>query len=280
MLKEKNKTIAIAQYNPYLGDLDKNLKKHKKYIEKAIKRKSDIIIFPELSLTGYLLKDLVYDIAINESDPRLSELVNLSNKIDIVLGFVEKGEDRLIYNSCIYLSKGNIINKYRKIRLPNFGMFEEKKFFSSGDKLSYFNTMMGKTGILICRDFLFPSLTYSLYYKGMDFLIAISNAPLRGIQNENYDSQIMWEDAGKAYSRFFSMFVIYVNRVGFEDGFGFAGGSFVSGPDGKIVFRAPALEEDIYYCNIDLEERDKARTIYTYYRDENFKQIKKFLDEK
>ena len=271
--------IAISQYKPILGDLDKNIEKHVKSIKKGIENSAKIIIFPELSLTGYLIKDLTYELAINKTDPLLNIFKNLSKDIDIVIGLVEKGDNRLLYNSLLYFSKGKLLSNYRKIRLPNFGMFEEKRFFKAGEKLSVFETDFGKVGTLICRDFLFPSLAYSLFYKGADFLIAISNSPLRGVESKEYQSQSMWEDAGKVYSRFFSMNVVYVNRVGFEDGFGFAGGSFVSNPEGKIIFKAPFLEEGLYFTDIDLGLTDKARSVYAYYRDENFMQIRKFLDE-
>ncbi len=278
-MDSRSKIIAISQYKPILGDLEKNIEKHIKNIEKAIEKGASLIIFPELSLTGYLLRDLVYEIAIEKDSPYFDSFKKLSKKMDIVFGFVEKAKDKLIYNSSAYFSKGELVNIYRKIRLPNFGMFEEKRFFKAGDDLVLFKTDFGNTGVLICRDFLFPSLAYSLFYKGADFLISISNSPLRGVEGEEYSSQKMWEDAGKVYSRFFSMYVIYVNRVGFEDGFGFAGGSFVSDPDGKIIFRAPFLEENLYFVNIDLSVRDKARSVYAYYRDEDFEQIKRFINE-
>lgn len=271
--------IAIAQYKPILGDIEKNIKKHIELINKGIEHKASVIIFPELSLTGYLLKDLVYDLLLDKDSQVLEPIKNLSENIDIVIGFVEKGENRLIYNSLLYYSKGKLLSNYRKIRLPNFGMFEEKRFFKSGENITVFKTDYGKVGTLICRDFLFPSLAYTLFYKGVDFLISISNSPLRGVETKEYQSQAMWEDAGKVYSRFFSMNVIYVNRVGFEDGFGFAGGSFIVNPEGKIIFKAPFLEEGLYFTDIDLSLTDKARSIYAYYRDEDFEQIKKFLNE-
>ncbi len=275
----RSKIIAISQYKPILGDIEKNIDKHIKSIKKAIEKGVELIVFPELSLTGYLLRDLVYDVAITKDSNFFDGFKLLSKKIDILIGFVEKADDKVIYNSSAYFSGGNLINVYRKIRLPNFGMFEEKRFFKAGEQLKPFKTGFGKTGILICRDFLFPSLAYSHFYKGADFLISISNSPLRGIEGEEYSSQNMWEDAGKVYSRFFSMFVVYVNRVGFEDGFGFAGGSFVSDPEGQIIFRAPFLEEDLYFVELDLSKRDKARTVYAYYRDEDFEQIKRFINE-
>ncbi len=271
--------IAIAQYKPILGEIEKNIEKHKKIIEEAIDNNAKLIIFPELSLTGYLLKDLVYDMAIEQNNPIFKPFKELSKKIDIIIGFVEKGEDKLIYNSLLYFSKGDLLNNYRKLRLPNFGMFEEKRFFKAGEKIKLFKTDYGKVGTLICRDFLFPSLAYTLFYKGADFLISISNSPLRGIESEDYQSQAMWEDAGKVYSRFFSMYVVYVNRVGFEDGLGFAGGSFISNPDGKIVFRTPFLKEGLFFTDLDLSLTEKARSVYTYFKDEDFEQIKRFINE-
>ncbi len=272
------KVIALNQFKPILGEPKKNLKKHVEYIEKAIENKAHLIIFPELSITGYNVRDLAVELAISSDNDFFKPLFELSRKIDILFGFIELGEDSLVYNSSMYLSDEKIVDVYRKIKLPNFGIFEEKRFFKPGNSIKSFKTQFGNGGVLICRDFLHPSLAYVHFSKGTEYLFSLSNSPLRGLSGNDIGSQAMWEDAGKCYSRFFSMYVFYVNRVGFEDGLGFPGGSFVAEPGGKIVFKAPYFEEGNFYVKIYPEKLKSYRKIYAYYRDEDFKFIKEEID--
>ena len=262
--------IALAQISPKLGNLDQNFQMHVENIQKAKNNNVDLLIFPELSLTGYTLKDMVEEIAIDpRTDPLFKKLGGLSNEISFVVGFVEEKEKGLFFNSAAFFSKGKISHIHRKIYLPTYGMFEELKFFGQGKNFNSFTTPFGKTGMLICYDFLHISSSYLLFLGGSEIIIALSAAPGRGIlSDKSYSSTRMWELMGEAVSHFFQSFVIYCNRVGFEDGKSFAGGSFIYGPGGELVAKSPYVDEDFLVKDIDLEEIRRCRINRPYLRDE------------
>ena len=262
--------IALAQISPKLGDIDQNFRMHIDYIQKAKKKNVDLLIFPELSLTGYTLKDMVEEIALDpHTDPLFKKLKGLSREMSFVVGFVEEKEKGLFVNSAAFFSQGKISHIHRKIYLPTYGMFEELKFFGQGKNFHTFPTPFGKAGMLICYDFLHISSSYLLFVGGSELIIAISAAPGRGFSDdEGYASARMWELMGEAVSCFFQSFVIYCNRVGFEDGKSFAGGSFIYNPGGRLVAKSPYVDEDFLVKNIDLEEIRRFRKYRPYRRDE------------
>ena len=262
--------IALAQISPRLGNMRQNLQLHTDYIQKAKKKNVDLLIFPELSLTGYSLKDMVEEVAVDpQTDPLFEKLKSLSREISFVVGFVEEKEKGLFFNSAAFLSKGKIAHIHRKIYLPTYGMFEELKFFGEGKNFHTFPTQFGKVGMLICYDFLHVSSSYLLFLGGSELIIAISAAPGRGFADEeSYASARMWELMGEAVSRFFQSFVIYCNRVGFEDGKSFAGGSFIYNPGGQLIAKCPYVDEDFLVKNIDLDDIRRFRKSRPYRRDE------------
>ena len=262
--------VALAQIAPRLGDLQYNLKLHQKIALKAKKENVDLLVFPELSLTGYTLKDLAQEIA---ADPKnntgFNKLKTLSQDLSLVFGFVEEGEDGLIYNSSAFLSQGQTLHIHRKVYLPTYGMFEEGKFFAQGKNFRTFSTPFGKAGMMICYDFLHYGASYLLFAGGSGLNIITSAAPGRGVANDqSFDTSSMWELMGKTISRFSSAFVFYCNRVGLEDGKVFAGGSFIYNPAGKLIALAPYVDEDFLVADIDLGEIKTLRKKWPYRRDD------------
>ncbi len=141
--------IAVAQTNSRLGNYDKNLENHLRFCSEAIKYKSDIIVFPELSLTGYSLKDINFDIAVNlKNTSKLEKLLKISEKIDIICGFVEEDDNFKVFNSSLYLSGHKILHYHRKIYPPTYGIFEESRYFSKGRDCNSFETNNGKVRII------------------------------------------------------------------------------------------------------------------------------------
>jgi len=256
--------------SPRLGDLDHNFRLHTDYIHKAKKKNVDLLVFPELSLTGYTLKDMVEEVALDpHTDPLFKKLKSLSREISFIAGFVEEKEKGLWVNSAVFFSGGKVAHIHRKVYLPTYGMFEELKFFGEGKNFHTFPTPFGKAGMLICYDFLHISSSYLLFLGGSELIIAISAAPGRGYSDdESYASSRMWELMGEAVSRFFQCFVIYCNRVGFEDGKSFAGGSFIFNPGGQLVAKSPYVDEDFLVKDIDLQDIRRFRKSRPYRRDE------------
>lgn len=261
--------LGLAQISPYLGNLEKNFEIHKDLINQAKQDSVDLLIFPELSLTGYTLKDLIHEVAIiPDNNPYMDEFKKLSQEMALVIGFVEEKDNGLIFNSAAYFAEGKLLHIHRKVFLPNYGMFEEAKFFAQGKNFNTFVSPFGKTGMMICYDFLHYSASYLLFCGGADMIITISSAPGRGYAEEQtYATSHMWELMGETISRFSQAFVIYCNRVGFEDGKAFAGGSFIYNPAGELINKASYTDETLMVQKIDLEAVKAMRKIWPYQRD-------------
>ncbi len=264
--------IALAQVSPVLGDVARNLALHLETIEKARRARVDLLIFPELSLTGYKLRDLTAEAA---RDPRscreFKTLRDASRGLSLVVGFVEESarEKGLYYNSAAFLHKGAITHLHRKIFLPNSGMFEELRFFARGRTIGTFETPWGRAGLLICRDFLHLNAHYLLLAGGAEISITISAAPGRAAAGEDgFATSRMWEVTGEAVARLSTSFVVYCNRAGFEDGAAFAGGSFVYDPFGNLVVRAAYGRPDFVLAEIDPADIRRARRALTFKRDD------------
>jgi predicted amidohydrolase len=264
--------VVLAQTAPHLGNIGKNLELHLKTIDRARREKADLVVFPELSLTGYKLRDLVETVAADpERSKEIRELRLLSKDLAIVFGFVEEraSERGLFYNSAAFCAKGRILHIHRKVFLPTFGMFEELRFFAPGRNFRAFDTPWGKMGLMICRDFLHYNASYLLYAGGAETMIVISAAPGRGLSGGGgFASSRMWELMGEAMGRFSQAFVLYCNRVGMEDGAAFAGGSFLFDPMGRRLAQAAYFEPERLICDIDLNEIRKARKNWPFKRDD------------
>lgn len=263
--------ISLAQISTVLGNIKANLEKHNKLIESALSQSADIIIFPELALTGYILQDLASEVAIepNSISSEFSQLLQASKDIDIVTSFVEKGSHDQLYISAVYLSNEEIIHIHKKIYLPTYGMFDELRFFTPGNNVQAFDTRFGRIGLLICEDFWHISPPYILWQDGAELMIFISASPSRGLTTGTQLESAKWVDhITQAYSSLFSCFVAHTNKVGFEDGLNFWGGATIHGPRGELLVKAPEHEEAITFCEVNLNEISRIRKSLPLYRDE------------
>ena len=263
--------LALAQINTVLGDVSANLQKHLSLVDQAITAGADLLIFPELSLTGYLLQDMVPQVAIKptKEDPIFSQLLQASQKIDIVVGFVQEDERNRFYIASGYLSQGEVVHVHQKIYLPTYGLFDESRFFAWGDRVRAFDTRFGRFGMLVCEDFWHASVPYLLWQDGADVLIFSSASPGRGLSDEPLVDSARWVDhINRAYASLFTTFVAHTNRVGYEDGLHFWGGAMVYDPNGEVLARAPQCEETVLYCEIDLNQLHRTRTRLPLLRDE------------
>ncbi|NJD68207.1 MAG: carbon-nitrogen hydrolase [candidate division NC10 bacterium] len=263
-------TVALAQINPVLGDLERNLTLHEKTIEEAIGRGAGLLIFPELSLTGYFLKDIVSSVALPLTSPILDRLRELSRRVDLVVGLVEEAPGYLFYNAALYLSAGDIRHVHRKVYLPTYGIFDEQRYLAEGSRIATFHTDIGRSAILICEDMWHPSTAWIASLDGMEILISPSASPGRGGLEEGqlFANARAWETVNRAYAQLFTSYVLYTNRVGYEDGACFWGGSEVIAPSGEPVAKAAYLDETLLVAEIDPAEVRRARTINPLWRDE------------
>jgi len=274
--------IALAQVAPRLGDVRQNVDMHLDVLDKARRSKTDLVVFPELSLTGYTLKDLVEEVALDPgSDPLFGQVAARTRGLSAVVGFVEErpSEKGLFYNSAAFIADGRLLHVHRKVYLPTNGMFEEAKFFAQGRDFRTFAAPFGRVGLLICRDFLHYGASYVLYSSGADVIICISAAPGRGVEGgDAFATSRMWELMGEALSYFSTAFVLYTNRVGVEDGVTFAGGSFVYAPGGRLAGRAAYLDPELLVRRVDPAAVRDARKKWLFKRDEKPEVILRSLE--
>ncbi len=274
--------IALAQIVPKLGDVEANVASHLDILEKARRRKADLVVFPELGLTGYTLKDLAEEVALDPAaDPRFRRIVARTKGLSAVVGFVEEspGDRGLFYNAAAFIADGRLVHVHRKVFLPTGGIFEEAKFFAQGRDFRTFQAPFGRAGLLVCRDFLQYGSSYVHHAAGADLIICISAAPGRGVADgEAFETSRMWELMGEAVSYFSTAFVIYANRVGSEDGVTFAGGSFVFAPGGQLLVRASSVDPEVVDCRIDLAAVREARRKWLFRRDEKPEAIWRSLE--
>jgi NAD+ synthase (glutamine-hydrolysing) len=261
--------IALAQINTRLGDVQANLEKHLSFVKEA--RGADLLIFPELSLTGYVLQDLASSVAHQPvaGDPAFVPLLEASRELDLVVGFVDEDARHRFYIASAYLSQGQVVRVHHKVYLPTYGLFDEGRFFAWGDALQAFDTRFGRMGLLICEDFWHASPPYLLWLDGADVLIFTSASPGRGLNTEPYLESARWvEHINRAYASLFTNFVIHVNRVGYEDGLNFWGGSTVFDPSGELLLKAPYHQEALRLVEIDLNQLHRTRAMLPLLRDE------------
>jgi NAD+ synthase (glutamine-hydrolysing) len=272
-------TLALAQINTRLGDVEANLEKHLKIINDA--RGADLVLFPELSLTGYVLQDLASSVARRPTsdDPVFRRLLKASREIDVVLGFVEEDPRRRFYVSSAYLSRGEVVHIHRKVYLPTYGLFDEGRFFAVGNQIRAFDTRFARCGVLICEDFWHASPPYLLWLDGADLMLFLSASPGRGLnQSERLESARWVEQINQAYASLFTAFVAHTNRVGFEDGLNFWGGATVFDPNGNLVARGPYHQEALTLAEIDLDQLHRTRARLPLLRDERTSLMQHELD--
>lgn len=265
------RTIAMVQMETRLGEVESNLKQHLETIDHAKTQGAELVVFPELSLTGYVLQDLTPLVARRpiDSDPTFGPLLQASKEIDMIVGFVEAEHRHRFYIAAAYLSGGKVLHVHRKVYLPTYGLFDEGRFFAWGDHVRAFDSPLGRVGMLICEDFWHASPPYLLWLDGAEILFLISASPGRGITGDDRLESARWvERINQAYASLFTTYVIHTNRVGFEDGLHFWGGATAFNPDGQLLAQGPYHEPAITLVQLDMRQLRRTRARLPLLRDE------------
>ena len=175
--------VALAQIAPLLGDRQRNLAKHLEQIAAAQAAGADLVVFPELSLTGYFLRDMVPEVALARSSVEIAELIEAAGPMGLVAGFVEEAGGHQFYNAAFYAEGRRLLHVHRKVYLPTYGLFEEQRYFSAGKRFQAFSTpRFGRVGLLICEDFWHVSAATIMQAEEVDVLVCIINSPARGVE--------------------------------------------------------------------------------------------------
>ncbi|MEM3585713.1 MAG: carbon-nitrogen hydrolase family protein [Candidatus Jordarchaeaceae archaeon] len=253
--------IALAQMSPILEDKEKNLQKMDKMITEAANQGAQLVVFPELILTGYSCRDRYYSLAERVPGNSVKRVESLANKnnIHVIFGMVEENGEGILYNTSVMVGPKGYIGKYRKRYLPTHLVFEEKKYFRQGYDTQVLETEIGKIGLMICYDIYFPELARQLTLMGSQLIVCISSSPAtrRGYFETFISSRAMEN----------TVFLAYVNLVGVEDSLIFWGGSRVVGPDGTIIAKAKYDEEELVTATIDYSDLKASRIAAPVLRD-------------
>ena len=257
-------TIALAQIASRVADKEYNMKLMEKKIEEASRKDANLIVFPELALTGYLCRDLVYELAEplpeGPSFQRIAKIAKREN-VHVVFGMMERSEktSAVIYNTAVLVGPGGFVGKYRKMHLPTHSVFEEKRYFRPGYETPVLNTNLGKIGMIICYDVYFPELTRILKLKGAQLIICISASPStrRGF----------FEVLTMARAIENTVFLAFTNLVGIEDGLQFWGGSRLVAPSGNVIAQAKYDEEDLILAKINYADMKRIEAFVPTLRD-------------
>ena len=209
---------------------------------------TDLVIFPELALNGYLLKDAVFEDAYEMSE--IEEFAKLSSEKDIVFGCVLKVGYKF-FNSAVYCSSGEILHIHHKNILPNYGLFQEARFFFEGDILESFDASYGKVMMVVCEEMFSAKVIEKIALIKPQLLIVLANSPARGFEDDKLLIEYQWNALLSSSAILSGANVVFVNRVGFEDGLGFWGGSRLINPKGEIVKKAELFEKEFLHVEID-----------------------------
>jgi predicted amidohydrolase len=249
--------IALAQVAPHLGDLDANAELLADRLRAAAAEGAQLVVFPELAFTGYLLQDLVPEVAMRARDDRLANLSRQAPGVLVAVGFVEETDDHRYCNSVALLRDGELIGLHRKLYLPTYGLFDEARFTSEGDRIRTHDVgePIGRIGLSVCEDFWHPSVPMLQAHDGATLLVNVAAGPSRAPGSAAGMAAIAgWHKMQDTYALLGTVAVAFCNRVGNEEGLTFWGGSRLLGPDGAVIVEAPLWEEALVIGAVDTED--------------------------
>jgi len=275
--------VAVYQTEPILLDIKANLESTISKIHQAKEKKADLIVFPELALTGYFVGENYHEVALKIDSKEIKKIALATKGTAAIVGFIEESESMNFYNSALIVVDGEVLFAYRKLNLPNYGVFEERKYFSNGKRVSTFRVLGYNLSVFICNDMWHPALPYLGICQKADIFITIFNSSQGSMGSEfkNIDS---WEIINRFYSRVFGIYNICANRVGIEsvdekrnlskkhleeeEPLRFWGGSEIINPFGKQIAKAVLYKPDIIFAEISRDLLRRKKILLPYLRDD------------
>ena len=280
--------IALAQMAPVLGALDDNIARHHETLEAARAGGAGLVVFPELGLTGYQLQDLAAEVAMRADDPRLAGLAAAADGMSAVVSFVEEADDHRLFISAALLEEGEVRFVHRKLFLPTYGLFDERRFFAAGDRLRTVESRLGvRLGIAVCEDFWHLAVPETLALDGAQILINVSSSPgrdLAAIHEVGLGTAASWRNLMRTYAQLTTSFLVFCNRVGMDETVSFWGGSEVIAPSGEAIFTAPLFDAGLHFVDIELGDVRRERVGLPLLRDErpelHLRELRRILAER
>jgi predicted amidohydrolase len=273
--------VALAQLAPRLGEVDANLDLASDWLRRASAEGAQLAVFPELALTGYLLSDLVPEVAIRADDPRLAALSREAAGALVVIGFVEETDDHRYCNSAALLRDGELVAIHRKVYLPTYGLFDEGRFTRAGDRIRTQDTgdPVGRIGVSVCEDFWHPSLPMLQAQEGASLLVNIAAGPARAPGSAAGTRAIAgWHKMQDTYALLGTVAIAFCNRVGNEEGLTFWGGSRLLAADGAVVAEGPLYQEALVLGSLETDDLRMQRYQLPLLADERLELVRRELD--
>jgi predicted amidohydrolase len=273
--------IALAQVAPRLGEVDANVELLSERLRAAVAEGADLAVFPELALSGYLLQDLVPEVAMRADDERLAQLSRSAPAVVVAVGFVEETDDHRYANSAALLRDGEVIGVHRKVYLPTYGLFDEGRFTRPGERVRTHavGPPLGRIGVSVCEDFWHASLPMLQAADGADLLVNIAAGPSRAPGSAAGMVAIAgWHKMQDTYALLGTVPIAFCNRVGNEEGLTFWGGSRVLAADGSVVAEAPLWEEALVVGTLDTDDLRMQRYNLPLLADERLELTRRELD--
>jgi len=301
--------VAVYQTSPVLLDLKTNLEDVIGKIHQGREKGAQLIVFPELALTGYFVGHRYHKMALKMDSREIKRLASATKGTAAVVGFVEESRSLNFYNSALVAVDGEILFAYRKLNLPNYGVFEERKYFSHGKQIPVFRLNDFTIAVFICNDLWHPSLPYLGVCQKADVLVTLFNSSEGSMGNE-FSNIESWGIINTFYSRVFGIYNICANRVG-EEGweekrsvlavetsrlipvddtdqfpqersFNFWGGSEIVNPFGQQIAKAALHKEDAIFAEISKDLLRRKRILLPYLRDDDpyftYRELHRILD--
>jgi len=275
----KNKIkLALCQIAAKREDKAANLTKFEELTMKAKEQGADLAIFPEMSLTGYVLHDQIYELAEPIPGPSVEEVETFAKKagLHVIFGMPEltTKAKATLYNTSVMVGPSGFVGKYRKMYLPTHSVFEEKRYFRPGYEPAEFQTQIGNIGLTICYDVFFPEVFRLPRLMGAQLIVCISASPA---VRKSYFEVLT---AARAIEN--TCYLAYVNLAGMQDGLQFWGGSRLVGPTGDVLAKAKYDVEDFVLCDVDFGDLRTAETFVPTMRDlrpELYDKLKGFSEQ-
>jgi len=288
--------VTLYQTSPVLLDIQANLEEVLEKIHQAKKGGADLVVFPELALTGYFVGQRYHEAALRLDSPEIGRLVAATKGTAAVVGFIEESPSMNFYNSALVAVDGSISFAYRKLNLPNYGVFEERKYFSSGKQVPVFKLGDFSVAVFICNDLWHPSLPYLGVCQKADIFVTIFNSS-QGSMGTEFSNIESWGIINKFYARVFGIYNLCANRVGVEawelkrsiaaaeakrivgteapnpaldeQSFRFWGGSEIINPFGQTIAKAALHEPDVISADLSRDLLRRKRIMLPYLRNDD-----------
>ena len=273
--------IALAQVAPRLGDVDANLELTADRVRAAAAEGADLVLLPELALTGYLLQDLVPEVAMRADDPRLLSVADGAAGMLVAVGFVEETDDHRYANAVALVRDGSLLGLHRKVYLPTYGLFDEGRFTRPGDRIRTVDAgaPIGRIGLSVCEDFWHASLPMLQALDGASLLVNVAAGPSRAPGSDAGLQAIGgWHKMQDTYALLGTVALAFCNRVGNEEGLTFWGGSRILAADGSTVVEAPLWEEALVVGTLNTDDLRMQRYGLPLLADERLELVRRELD--